>query len=133
MPIRTAKYCFYSTRADEFLKADLSNNFLESTRLKGLMDGTKRRFKVVLCGLHNVLRNTERANHPLAHFGAPICVGPLRGNGDQKQARALIKEPLAAAGYTFEKDSLATHHIGVDELLPVVHTTLRRSVVEAFA
>ena len=95
--------------ADEFLKADLDKDFRESTSLKGLMDDTKRRFKVVFCGLHNVLRNTERANHPLAHFGEPICVGPLLGNGDQKQARALITNPLAAAGYTFEKDTLATH------------------------
>ena len=95
--------------ADEFLKADVVNNFRESILLKGLMDATQRRFKVVFCGLHNVLRNTERANHPLAHFGEPICVGPLLGNGDQNQARALIKGPLAAAGYTFEKDTLATH------------------------
>ena len=95
--------------ADEFLKADLDKNFRESSSLKGLMEDKKRRFKVVFCGLHNVLRNTERANHPLAHFGEPICVGPLLGNGDQKQARALITNPLAAAGYTFEKDTLATH------------------------
>lgn len=73
------------------------------------MDETERKFKVVLCGLHNVLRNTERANHPLAHFGEPVCVGPLLGNGDLEQARALIKEPMAAAGYTFEKDSLLTY------------------------
>lgn len=95
--------------ADEFLKDDLNNEYRESRDLKGLMDETQRRFKVVLCGLHNVLRNTERANHPLAHFGKPICVGPLLGNGDREQARALIREPVAAAGYTFEKDSLLTH------------------------
>ena len=95
--------------ADDFLSDDLKSNFRESGDLKGLMDDTRRRFKVVLCGLHNVLRNTERANHPLAHFGSPICVGPLLGNGDREQARALVKEPMAAAGYTFEKDSLLTH------------------------
>ncbi len=95
--------------ADQFLEDDLKHNFRESSSLKGLMDETKRRFKVVLCGLHNVLRNTERANHPLAHFGTAICVGPLLGNRDWEQARALIKEPMAAAGYTFEKDSLVTY------------------------
>ena len=94
--------------ADAFLNADLRNDFLESTRLKGLMDNTNRRFKVVLCGLHNVLRNTERANHPLAHFGEPVCVGPLLENGDLEQARALVQEPMAAVGYTFENENLTT-------------------------
>ena len=94
--------------ADAFLADDLKGDFRVSTRLKGLMDETHRRFKVVLCGLHNVLRNTERANHPLAHFGEPICVGPLLGNGEVQQARALISEPMAAIGYTFETESLIT-------------------------
>ena len=94
--------------ADDFLASDLKNDFRVSTRLKGLMDKTRRRFKVVLCGLHNVLRNTDRANHPLAHFGEPICVGPLLGNGDLQQARALIRDPLAAVGYTFENENLLT-------------------------
>ena len=94
--------------ADAFLADDLKSDFRVSTRLKGLMDKTHRRFKVVLCGLHNVLRNTERANHPLAHFGEPICVGPLLGNGELQQARALISEPMAAVGYTFETENLLT-------------------------
>ena len=72
------------------------------------MEKTERRFKVVLCGLHNVLRNTERANHPLAHFGEPLCVGPLLANGGLEQARALIREPMAAVGYEFETDNLIT-------------------------
>ena len=67
--------------ADGFLAADALTDFRESTRLKGLMDRTERRFKVVLAGLHNVLRATERSNHPLAHFGEPIRVGPLLTNG----------------------------------------------------
>ena len=94
--------------ADAFLADDLKSDFRVSTRLKGLMDETHRRFKVVLCGLHNVLRNTERANHPLAHFGEPICVGPLLGNGELQQARALISEPMAAVGYSFETENLLT-------------------------
>ena len=94
--------------ADAFLNADLADDFHVSTRLKGLMDDTERRFKVVLCGLHNVLRNTERANHPLAHFGEPVCVGPLLENGDLEQARALVREPMAAVGYTFVDENLIT-------------------------
>ena len=94
--------------SDAFLADDLTNEFSVSTRLKGLMDVTQRKFKVVLCGLHNVLRNTERANHPLAHLGESICVGPLLGNGDLQQARALVRSPMAAVGYTFENENLLT-------------------------
>ena len=95
--------------ADAFLANDLKEDFRESTRLKGLMDETRRRFKVVFSGLHNVLRTTERANHPLAHFGDPVCVGPLLSNGELGEARALLREPLAAAGGEFETDNLFTH------------------------
>ena len=98
--------------ADGFLAGDLKNDFRASSRLKGMMDVTQRRFKVVFCGLHNVLRNTERANHPLAHLGEPVCVGPLLENGDLQQARALIRTPLAAVGYTFENDNLPTRILG---------------------
>ena len=94
--------------ADAFLADDLKSDFRVSTRLKGFMDETQRKFKVVLCGLHNVLRNTERANHPLAHFGEPVCVGPLLGSGDLEQARALIRQPMAAVGYSFETQNLLT-------------------------
>ena len=95
--------------ADAFLTGDLKNDFRESTRLKGLMDETDRKFKVVFSGLHNVLRTTESANHPLAHFGEPICVGPLLSNGELERAKALLREPLAAVGCKFEKDSLLTY------------------------
>lgn len=94
--------------ADFFLASDLKADFRVSTRLKGLMEDKNRRFKVVFCGLHNVLRNTERANHPLAHLGEPICVGPLLSNGDLEQARALIQGTLTSVGYQFETDNLIT-------------------------
>ncbi len=94
--------------ADAFLAADIENDFSVSTHLKGLMDVTQRKFKVVLCGLHNVLRNTERANHPLAHLGEPICVGPLLENGDLQHARALVRSPLAAVGCQLESENLLT-------------------------
>ena len=98
--------------ADPFLAADAENGengFSASVRLKRTMEDTDRRFKVVFSGLHNVLRTTEKANHPLAHFGTPICVGPLLHNGEWEQARALIREPLSATGCMLEKDSLITH------------------------
>ena len=89
--------------ADAFLEADSrqDDHFRESTDLKGIMDSTQRRFKVVFCGLHNVLRTTARANHPLAHLGQPIGVGPLLSNGEWEEARNLIREPLGAIGCRF--------------------------------
>ncbi|MEK0195744.1 hypothetical protein, partial [Microcoleus anatoxicus] len=66
------------------------------------MTETNRRFKVVFAGLHNVLRTTRQANHPLAHFGTPICIGPLLNNGEMRAATALVERPLASLGYRFE-------------------------------
>lgn len=92
--------------ADKFLEVDArqvrggpGSEYHVSTRLKGLMDDTDRSIKVVFAGLHNVLRTAESSNHPLGHFGTPIQIGPL-----WRDARALIREPLAAAGYTLENN-----------------------------
>ena len=94
--------------ADHFLLVDAENEFSVSARLKGLMDETNRRFKVVFAGLHNVLRTTRRANHPLAHLGDPICVGAMTSNGEWKEAQALVREPLQAVGCRFGRDDLST-------------------------
>ena len=94
--------------ADHFLLVDSENDFRESARLKGLMDETNRRFKVVFAGLHNVLRTTRHANHPLAHLGEPICVGAMTSNGEWKEAQALVREPLQAVGCRFGRDDLST-------------------------
>ena len=93
--------------ADKFLEVDGTrqvrggpgSEYRVSTRLKGLMDGTDRSIKVVFAGLHNVLRTAESSNHPLGHFGTPVQIGPL-----WRDAHALIREPLAAAGYTLENN-----------------------------
>ena len=94
--------------ADHFLLVDAENDFSVSARLKGLMDETSRRFKVVFAGLHNVLRTTRHANHPLAHLGDPICVGAMTSNGEWKEAQALVREPLQAVGCRFGRDDLST-------------------------
>lgn len=92
--------------ADRFFEQDGRHDFSETRRLKQLMDSTQRRFKVVFAGLHNVLRMTERANHPLAHFGEPIKIGPFIEDHEIKEARDLVRKPLAAAGFEFEAPSL---------------------------
>ena len=88
--------------ADKFLEADGKKDFPNVSRMKGLMDQTNRRFKVVFAGLHNVQRTTKQSNHPLAHFGEPICIGPLLKNGEFIEAQSLIKKPLENLGYYFE-------------------------------
>lgn len=92
--------------ADRFFEQDSRDDFRETRRLKQLMDDTQRRFKVVFAGLHNVLRMTELANHPLAHFGEPIEIGPLREGSEAHEAAALIRRPMAAAGFQFESRRL---------------------------
>jgi RNA polymerase sigma factor (sigma-70 family) len=92
--------------ADNFLEADGKEDFLRCDEFRKLMTETNRRFKVVFAGLHNVLRTTRQANHPLAHFGAPICIGPLLNNGEMRAATALVERPLASLGYRFESPDL---------------------------
>ena len=104
--------------ADAFLKADAESGFKQSTLLKSLMDETNRKFKIVFCGLHNVLRTVEQANHPLAHLGEPICIGPLLENGEWQQARSLIIDPLTAIGYPFEDQNLPTHILAETNYYP---------------
>ena len=92
--------------ADNFLEADGKEDFPRCDEFRKLMTETNRRFKVVFAGLHNVLRTTRQANHPLAHFGKPICIGPLLNNGEMRAATALVERPLASLGYGFESPDL---------------------------
>ena len=104
--------------ADAFLEQDGRAEFRESSRLKGLMDRTERRFKVVFAGLHNVLRTVRQANHPLAHLGDPIRVGAMLSNGEWRQAQALVREPLQAVGCRFERDELSTRVLAQTNYYP---------------
>lgn len=92
--------------ADKFLEADSQDEFMRCAEIKGAMERTSRRFKVVFSGLHNVLRSTRQANHPLAHFGTPICIGPLFQDSEWREARALVERPLGSLGYRFESADL---------------------------
>jgi len=82
---------------DDLLDADAGKDFPIVERLRGLMNVTDRRFKVVLAGLHQVQRFERQRNVPLAHFAQqPVNVGPL----DPADAVALLGVPLAALGYS---------------------------------
>ncbi len=92
-------------QADRFLEADEKEQFVRASRVRGIMEKTNRRFKVVFAGVHNIPRMTRIPDHPLAQFGSPISIGPLLGH-EAQEARRLIEEPLAALGYSFESPDL---------------------------
>lgn len=115
---RSRRILLLLDEADRFLEVDGLHDFPQATRLKSLMDRTDRRIKVVLAGLHNVLRMTKRANHPLAHLGEPINVGPLLHNGDWFHARALVEQPLSTVGYRLRSDSLVVRVLGLCNFYP---------------
>ncbi len=99
---------FLEVDSREVREGNSTTGYLESTRLKALMDGTQRSIKIVFAGLHNVLRTVNYSNHPLGHFGQPIQIGPLLADGAWRSAEALVREPLLSAGYSFEQPSFVT-------------------------
>ena len=84
--------------SDEFLEEDAKDNFPDVLKLKGLMDRTRRKFKLIFAGLHNVQRFSAIPNQPLAHLGKPISIGPLTTDAAQN----LILKPLRTLGYRFD-------------------------------
>ncbi len=105
---------------DYLLDEDSKKRFSQISLVRDLMTETNRRFKIVLTGLHNVQRFQRIPNHPLAHFGEPLCVGPL----PLSDAANLVRKPLTALGYRFEKDFL------VDRVL--AHTNYHPGLIQLF-
>jgi hypothetical protein len=90
--------------SDFFLDADAKEGkFPHVAAFRELMEQTDRAVKVVFAGLHQTARFERLANHPLAHFGDPVCVGPLT----PQHAYDLLTDPLHALGYRFEDDNVA--------------------------
>lgn len=104
--------------ADRFLEQDARTDFQVTAKLKGLMDGTDRRFKVVFAGLHNVLRTTHQSNHPLGHFGDPIAIGPLMKGGEVRAAQGLIDDPFNVLGFRFESADLVLRILAYTNYYP---------------
>ena len=95
--------------ADEFLDAERQydnprERYPVMSRMKSLMDETRRRFKIVLAGLHDVQRATRDPNTPLAQLDTPVSIGPMLPETDGAVASDLIRRPLHALGYRFESD-----------------------------
>lgn len=108
--------------ADSFLERDAQNSsresFAESSRLKSLMDRRDQSIKVVFAGLHNVLRTTTQSNHPLAHLGDPVRIGPFIDEGNQRHALDLLQHPLQACGFRFEPSRLAQRVLAAANYYP---------------
>jgi hypothetical protein len=109
---------FLIDEADIFLESDAKDRFERCEKLKGLMVETERRFKVVFAGLHNVQRTTRVSNNPLAHYGEPICIGPLLTNGEAKAAYELIEHPFNSLGYFFESPDIITRILAQTNYYP---------------
>ena len=89
--------------ADAFLGTECSReqNYRVLEQVKRLMEQTKRRFKVVFAGLHNVQRAARDPNTPFAHMGEAIRIGPMLPETDDDEIQNLIRGPLEALGYRF--------------------------------
>jgi hypothetical protein len=101
-----ARILLFLDEADNFLELDTNNDFIYTNKLKGLMEETEKRFKLIFSGLHNVMRSTKAPNHPLAHLGEPICIGPLKVGSDTREAELLVKAPFESLGFSFESNDL---------------------------
>lgn len=91
--------------SDFFLDADAKDGkCLHVAAFRALMEQTERAVKVVFAGLHQTVRFERMSNYPLAHFGSPVCVGPL----SPQHAYNLLTEPLRALGYRFDDENVAS-------------------------
>lgn len=103
--------------SDSFLDADATDGkFAHVTRFKDLMESTGRAVKVVFAGLHQTARFERLANHPLAHFGDPVCVGPLA----PQPAYDLLTRPLEALGLRFEDHDHASRVLALANNQPAL-------------
>ena len=90
--------------ADAFLQFDLDTGFQAVEAMRGLMNTTDNRFKVVFAGLHNVQRLAQRPNSPLSNLGynrhSPRRggIGPL----NDYEAKQLIEQPFEMLGLRFK-------------------------------
>jgi hypothetical protein len=89
--------------ADKFVRKEAETDFRCIKTLLQLMGDTRNRFKFVLAGLHNVSRMVRAENSPLVQISNnPLQIGPLL-NRDVDDAEFLVRGPLAAMGFEFDK------------------------------
>lgn len=106
--------------ADNFVRSESETNFRCIRALLRLMADTGNRFKFVLAGLHNVSRAARTDNSPLVHISNnPLKIGPLLDE-DVDDAEFLIRGPLAAMGFEFEKREDAWRILSFTNYYPVL-------------
>ena len=94
---------FLVDEADDFLDAEQKSGYRVLEQIKNLMEDTKRKFKVVFAGLHNVQRATRDPNNPFSHMmGRPVRIGPMLPDTDPTLIESLIRAPLETLGYRFD-------------------------------
>ena len=98
---QTRRLLLLLDESDQFLLSDSTQGFWITGCINNLMTTTNLRFKVVFAGLHNVYRMVSSPNHPLAHHGKPISIGPLMAD-ELQDAINLIRQPFEIMGYRFE-------------------------------
>ncbi|MBR3763188.1 MAG: ATP-binding protein, partial [Clostridia bacterium] len=83
--------------ADDFLDAIASQNYAHLWPLVDLRNHTKRCFKIVLAGLHNVYRAQSAVAHNsvFGQLGTSLCVEPL----SPADALQLLTRPLNYLGF----------------------------------
>ncbi|WP_177428225.1 ATP-binding protein, partial [Candidatus Venteria ishoeyi] len=103
---KEGRILLFLDESDSFLEQDAELEWKHLLPLKGLMEKTNKRFKVIFSGLHDVKRTNEIPNNPLAHLGNPICIGPMIGDDETKEAIRLIELPLENLGFQFHSKDL---------------------------
>jgi hypothetical protein len=95
------------------------------------MDGTARRFKFVLAGLHNVTRIVRTENSPLKQVASdPQRIGPLMDK-QLPDAERLVVGPLSALGHKFENRSDVWHILSRRNYYPVLVQTFCAGLLAA--
>jgi hypothetical protein len=89
--------------ADNFVRHETETGFGCISAMLQLQAETRNRFKFVLAGLHNVSRAVRAENSPLVQISNnPLRIGPLVDR-DVVDAEFLVRGPLAAMGWEFDR------------------------------
>jgi hypothetical protein len=116
--------------SDRFIESDARDGFREFIQLQALMDGSGRRFKIVLAGLHNVTRLVHTENPPLKQIAPdPLRIGPLMDN-ELRDAELLVTRPLSAMGFEFENRGDAWRILSHCNYYPVLVQTFCEGLVD---
>ena len=117
--------------SDNFLSSEARTDFPNLLSIKSLMEETNRAFKVVLAGLHHVQRMYRSPNSPLAHFGSPVCIGPLNtSKDDRKSAFDLVELPLRAAGFRLPNEDVADQILSFVNFYPSLVQIFMKELIQ---